>query len=107
MSVWEYIAANPNMFGGIAAAITTGLITYLIMRSSKGTDARSTAEAALIGIGPTIITAQNLRIGALETETGRLWKELVEAQYRERTCLQRLYIIEAKLGIEHDEEGKI
>jgi hypothetical protein len=105
MSIWEYIAAYPNLFGGIAASITTGVLTYIIMRSSKGVDARSTAEAALIGIGPTIITAQNIRIGALETETARLWKELVEAQYRERTCLQRLYIIEAKLGI-NSEEGK-
>jgi hypothetical protein len=36
----------------------------------------------------------------LETEHTRLWKELVEAQYRERTCLQRLFIIERQLGID-------
>jgi hypothetical protein len=100
MSVWEYITAYPNLFGGIAAALTTGIVTYLITRSSKGMDARSTAEAALIGIGPSIIANQNIRISALETEHTRLWKELVEAQYRERTCLQRLFIIERQLGID-------
>lgn len=75
-----------NLWAVALAAASSGLVTFIIARASKGYDARSAAEAALIGTGPTIIAEQNRRIQAIQEDNGRLWAQVQESYQREREC---------------------
>lgn len=82
--------AENNWWAAALAAIPTGIISYLVARSTKVYDARGAAEAALIGAGPTIIAEQNRRIEAIQNDNGRLWKQIQEGYTRERQCQENM-----------------
>lgn len=88
-----------NWWAAILAAVASGVVSYWIARISKAYDARGAAEAALIGSGPTIIAEQNRRMGEMQTEINRLWHEVQLAHKREQKCMQRVSVLEARLGI--------
>jgi len=73
------ITADPNWVATLGAASLTGLITYIVARRGKNDDARSAAEAALIGSGPEIIRQMNERTLQLQQEISKLWE-------RDREC---------------------
>lgn len=72
-----------NLWTSIGTIVLTGVVTITITRWGKNLDARGLAEAALIGIGPQIITAQNIRIDALSRQCDDCWK-------REKECRDEL-----------------
>lgn len=91
--MWE----NANIISAITALLVGGVVTYGVGRLGKGHDARAAAEAALIGIGPTIIAEQNRRIGAMNDDVQRMWGQLRESFAREQECLSRLNALERML----------
>lgn len=105
-----------NLTAVLGAATITGAFTFLVMRSSKHYDARSAAEAALIGTGPTIIAEQNKRIASMQTEINNLWAQMQQSYKSERECREQLtdfrhqnrdlatkiYALEKRLGLLED-----
>jgi GTP cyclohydrolase II len=86
---------DPNWYVSASVGGFVSLVTGIIIaKASKKFDlraqieakqyeARAHAEAALMGIGPTIITQQNVRIDQLSAQLDVLWK-------RERDCQEQL-----------------
>lgn len=88
--------SNVNLVTSLAALVFGGAVSFTIARMSKNSDARGAAEAALIGIGPAIITEQNRRIEILNKEVARLWSEWRKAIEREQECRRRLDALEQR-----------
>lgn len=78
--------AENNWWAAALAAVPTGIISYLIARTTKIYDARGAAEAALMNMPPLIIAEQNRRIHTIQEDNERLWKQLQEGYARERKC---------------------
>lgn len=81
---------EPGVIAYYAVPVLTAALAFAAGRYNKGFDARTAAEAALIGTGPTIIAEQNRRIEGLQREMDRLWKQLREVNERERECQDQL-----------------
>lgn len=72
------------------AAVVTSLITWVLARVSRRSDARAQAEAALIASGPTIIQLQNERIDQLSKDFQALWQREHDCQQQLADCRRRL-----------------
>lgn len=84
------VVESSDFVAGAAAAVATSLITYVLARLSKRSDARAQAEAALIESGPTIIKLQNDRIDQLSRDFQALWQREQECQVRLSDCQRRI-----------------
>lgn len=76
----------PNVGSALIGALSAASLGYLFSRLSKRFDARTAAEAALLGTGPAIIKEQIARITELERNYTLLWDKLGEALTREIQC---------------------
>jgi CheY-like chemotaxis protein len=100
-----------NIWATVASLFTASLIGFIFTKLVKRGDARAQAEAALIGIGPTIIKEQNVRIDQLSQESDRQRKEIEQQReefhkvwVRERECQEHLQEVNTRLAVL---EGKL
>jgi hypothetical protein len=105
------IPANSDLIALITAPVVTAIVTWWLANRSKNSDARLQTESQLLGLGPIIIQGQNKRIGELEAQISSMWAEIglarsevASARASERNCLQRVMLLEHRLGITHEEE---
>lgn len=98
------MALDPNWAATFGAPLLTAVLGFGLAKLAKGHDARSTAEAALIGIGPQIIVDQNKQISELRDDLTRMWERLNESTAREQACQRQLIEHERKIS---DQNGRI
>lgn len=90
--------ADYNIIAAVGGGIVTVLAGYTVFRLSKAFDARSQAEAALIGIGPQIIKEQNDRIDRLNVRIDDQSKTIDTLWTRERECREELTACRDEMG---------